>query len=77
MLYNFGEQDALGRRYKASALLPFVLAGIVNVALNLFFVIVFNMGVAGVALATVISQAISAVLVVNASLKRIQYIILI
>ncbi len=36
------------------------IAGALNVVLNLLFVIVFHMGVAGVALATVISQAISA-----------------
>ena len=38
-------------------------AGVVNVLLNLMFVIVFHMGVAGVALATVLSQCISAALV--------------
>ncbi|MFQ8582100.1 MAG: hypothetical protein ACLSA6_05900 [Holdemania massiliensis] len=36
---------------------------------NLFFVIVFNMGVAGVAVATVISQVISAVLILMCLLK--------
>jgi len=39
-------------------------AGIINVVLNLIFVIVFHMSVAGVALATVISQIVSMVLVV-------------
>ncbi len=39
------------------------IAGLVNVLLNLLFVIVFKMGVAGVSLATVISQVISMVLV--------------
>lgn len=38
------------------------IAGALNVILNLVFVIVFHMGVAGVALATVISQGVSAVL---------------
>ncbi|MFI3114978.1 MAG: MATE family efflux transporter [Clostridia bacterium] len=41
------------------------IAGLVNVVLNLIFVIAFNMGVAGVALATVASQIISMVLVIN------------
>lgn len=41
------------------------LAGVVNVALNLFFVIVCHMGVAGVAAASVISQYISAALVIR------------
>ena len=40
------------------------MAGLINVFLNLFFVICFNMGVAGVAFATVISQTISALLVI-------------
>jgi Na+-driven multidrug efflux pump len=38
---------------------------VVNVVLNLIFVIIFSMGVAGVALATVISQVISALLVIR------------
>ncbi len=45
---------------------PFIylmIAGIVNVSLNLVFVAVFNMGVAGVAIATVISQMLSATLI--------------
>lgn len=40
------------------------IAGVINVLFNLLFVIVFHMGVAGVALATIIAQTISAVLVV-------------
>ncbi len=40
-----------------------MLAGVINVLMNLFFVIVCNMGVAGVAWATILSQAISAILV--------------
>jgi putative MATE family efflux protein len=39
------------------------VSGVVNVALNLMFVIVFHLDIAGVAVATVISQYISAVLV--------------
>ena len=41
------------------------LAGVINVVLNLVFVIGFHMSVAGVALATIISQAVSAALVVR------------
>ena len=41
-----------------------MLSGVVNVACNLFFVIVLHMGVAGVATATVIAQVISAALIV-------------
>ena len=45
-----------------------------NVALNLLFVIVFRMGVAGVALATIISQIISAVLVVICLIRTDGYV---
>ena len=44
-------------------------AGIINVCLNLFFVIVFGLGVAGVALATIISQYTSAILVLRCMMK--------
>ena len=63
MLYNFGSAvlRALGDTVRP---FYFLLAGgIINVALNLFFVLVFHWDVAGVALATVISQAVAAMLV--------------
>lgn len=46
------------------------VAGVVNVLLNLFFVIVLHMSVAGVALATIISHTISALLALNSLTKR-------
>jgi putative MATE family efflux protein len=45
-------------------------AGVINVILNLIFVIAFGMGVAGVAVATVISQTISALLVVICMMRE-------
>lgn len=48
----------------------FSVAGITNVILNIFFVTVFQMNVAGVALATGVSQAISALLILRALMKR-------
>lgn len=48
----------------------FSIAGITNVILNIFFVTVFQMNVAGVALATGVSQAISALLILRALMKR-------
>ena len=64
MLYNFGAAvlRAVGDTKRPLYFLTF--AGLVNVGLNLIFVIKFNMGVAGVAWATIISQMISALLVV-------------
>lgn len=64
MLYNFGSAVLRAVGDTRRPLYFLIFAGIINVLLNLFFVIVLHMGVAGVALATIISQAISAVLVV-------------
>ena len=47
-----------------------MIAGCVNVVLNVFFVTVFHMNVAGVALATILSQGVSAALVVRALMRR-------
>ena len=62
-IYNFGNGvlSAIGDTKRP--LIYLSIAGVVNVLLNLFFVISLNMDVAGVALATVISQVISAGLV--------------
>lgn len=62
-LYNFGNAvfSAVGDTKRPLRYLS--LAGVVNVVLNLFFVIVCQMDVAGVAAASVISQYISAVLI--------------
>lgn len=64
MLYNFGAAILRAVGDTRRPLYFLIIAGIINVILNLFFVIVCHMGVAGVALATIISQAVSAVLVV-------------
>lgn len=65
MLYNFGYavMRALGDTRRPMYFLIF--AGIINVMLNVFFVTQLHMDVAGVALATIISQAISAALIVR------------
>ena len=44
-------------------------AGVLNVILNLFFVIVFQMSVAGVALASAVSQCVSAALLIRTLLR--------
>ncbi len=65
-IYNFGNAvfSAVGDTKRPLRYLS--LAGVLNVLLNLFFVIVCNMDVAGVAAASVISQYISAVLILAA-----------
>lgn len=65
MSYNFGAAVLRAVGDTKRPLYYLLIAGIVNVVLNLIFVILFSMGVAGVATATVISQAISAVLVIR------------
>ncbi len=65
MVYNFGSAVLRAVGDTKRPLYYLLIAGVVNVVLNLIFVIVFSMGVAGVATATVASQAISAVLVVR------------
>ena len=65
MLYNFGSAVLRAIGDTKRPLYYLLFAGVINVILNLIFVISFHMGVAGVALATVISQAISAILVIR------------
>lgn len=69
MLYNFGAAILRAIGDTKRPLYFLTLSGVVNVVLNLFFVIAFHMGVAGVALATIISQAISAFLVILCLVK--------
>lgn len=70
MLYNFGAAilRAIGDTKRPMIFLT--IAGIVNVVMNLMFVVCFNMGVAGVALATTISQCLSACLVIMALINE-------
>ncbi|MBR4236463.1 MAG: MATE family efflux transporter [Clostridia bacterium] len=69
MAYNFAAAvlRAVGDTRRPMYILVF--SGLINVLFNLFFVIALHMDVAGVALATIISQAISAVLVVFCLIK--------
>jgi len=64
MVYNFGAAILRSVGDTRRPLIYLTISGVANVVLNLVFVVAFNMSVAGVALATVISQCISAVLVV-------------
>ena len=64
LVYNFGAAILRAVGDTRRPLYFLTLAGIINVILNLVFVIVFSLGVAGVALATIISQTVSAYLIV-------------
>lgn len=70
MVYNFGSAILRAVGDTQRPLYYLLGAGIINVILNLFFVIVCHMGVAGVAAATAISQTISALLVVRCLIKE-------
>ena len=70
MVYNFCAAILRAAGDTRSPLVYLTFAGVINVVLNLVFVTVLHMNVAGVALATTISQGISAVLVVRALMMR-------
>ena len=63
-IFNFGNAVLSANGDTKRPLLYLTIAGILNVILNLFFVIVCKMAADGVALASVISQYVSAILVV-------------
>lgn len=65
MVYNFGSAILRAKGDTKRPLYYLTFSGVVNVILNLFFVIVLRMDVAGVAAATSISQVISAVFVLK------------
>ena len=65
MIYNFGSALLRSKGDTQRPLVILFLTGIINVILNLFFVIALKMDVAGVAVATVISQCIAAVLILR------------
>ena len=69
LIYNFGSAILRAVGDTKRPLYFLLMAGIINVVLNLFFVIALSMGVAGVALATVISQCVSAFLIVRCLMK--------
>ena len=69
MLYNFGSAILRAQGDTRRPLYYLAIAGVTNVALNLLFVIVLEMSVAGVALATIISQYISALLVLQCLIR--------
>ena len=69
-LYNFSASVLRAIGDSKTPLIVLSLSGLVNVGLNLFFVIVFSMSVMGVALATIISQYISAIALIVILIRR-------
>lgn len=70
MIYNFGSAVLRAIGDTKRPLYYLFAAGVINVILNLICVIGLNMDVAGVALPTVISQSISAALVIRCLIKE-------
>lgn len=70
MLYNFGSAVLRAVGDTKRPLYYLILSGSVNVCLNLISVICFGMGVAGVGIATVVAQYISAAMVVKCLIKE-------
>jgi putative MATE family efflux protein len=65
MLYNFGASVLRAVGDTKRPMYYLIIASVVHIALNLILVIRFKLGVAGVAWATVVSESLSAILVVN------------
>ena len=70
MAFNFGAAILRSMGDTRRPLYILVIAGIINTLLNLLFVLCFHMGVAGVAVATGISNAVSAALIVRLLCKE-------
>ncbi len=70
MAYNFGAAILRGVGDTKRPLYYLAFAGVINVVLNFIFVVFFHMDVAGVALATIISQTVSAILVIRCLMKE-------
>ncbi len=70
MVYNYCAAILRAAGDTKSPLVFLSISGVINVILNVIFVTAFEMNVEGVALATIISQAISAVLVVITLMRR-------
>lgn len=70
LLYNFGAAILRAQGDTQRPLYFLTIAGIINALLNLFFVVVLGMDVDGVAFATIISQYISAALVLRCLMRE-------
>ena len=68
-VYNFGSAILRAVGDTQRPLIFMLISGVLNVILNLFFVIVMKLSVEGVAIATALSQAVSAVLILIALAK--------
>ncbi len=70
LVYNFGAAVMRSTGDSKRPLLYLTIAGVINIIVNIISVVVFKMGVAGVAYATIASQAVSAVMVLFALRRK-------
>ena len=70
MVFNFGSALLRAEGDTKRPLIILLISGVINLILNLIFVIIFKLDVAGVAYATVISQAVSAIYVIWILIKE-------
>lgn len=71
LIYNFGSAILRSKGDTRRPLYFLCISGVTNMILNILFVVKFNMSVAGVAWATVISQALAAALVCYTLVKEV------
>lgn len=64
LAYNFGASIVRSTGDTKRPLYILTFSGLINVALNLILIIVFKLGVSGVAIATIVSQYVSAILII-------------
>lgn len=69
-IYNYGNAILSARGRTKKPLVILLISGLINVGLNFLFVIAFRLGVVGVALASVISQYISAIAIIIILLRH-------
>ena len=69
MVYNYAAQLLRAQGDSVSPFLALLIAGIINVGFDCLFVFPMHMGVAGVALATIIAEAVSAIICVFVLIK--------
>lgn len=74
LLYNYCASILRSSGDTKHPLIFLTISGVVNILLNVFLVAVFDLGVAGVAIATVASQVLSAVLVVAHMMRSDSYL---
>ena len=68
-LYNMGSSIMRAIGDSKRSLYYLIVCSVLNIVLDLIFIIVFKLGIAGAALATIISQALSAILIIRSLTK--------